>query len=188
MSDHEHECGTSRRLRLMLKESQLARGLAEGGLAAVKAQLAEAGVAFLLQWMRAKNPMLGDVAPLELLDMGRGEKLAAFIRGAIRDQAMTNDRLLELAEKAGVETARHDESCQPGSKLARPRLDIAHDLLAAMRGDCGIHWQDGFLWRSYWAHDYTAGAPLEDDAVIGTFEECVIALAERELDKTEEQP
>ena len=52
----------------------------------LRAERKEAGVSFLLRWMQAKNPMLGDVTPLELLDMGRGEKLAAFIRGAIEEQ------------------------------------------------------------------------------------------------------
>ena len=82
------------------------------------------------------------------------------------------DRLLELAEKAGVETARYDESCQPGSKLARPRLDIAHELLAKMHDkDCGFAWYGSDKWGSW-----TKGDTRDTR---GPFEECVVALAER---------
>lgn len=38
------------------------------------------GVEFLLVWMGAKNPQLGGLSPLELIDMGRADKLATFIR------------------------------------------------------------------------------------------------------------
>lgn len=40
------------------------------------------GVDFLHAWMRADNPMLGGITPLDMLKMGRGEKLAYFIEEA----------------------------------------------------------------------------------------------------------
>lgn len=49
---------------------------------AIAAAERESGVDFLFRWMKAKNPQLGGVSPLELLDAGRGHKLAQFIRNA----------------------------------------------------------------------------------------------------------
>lgn len=40
------------------------------------------GVEFLQSWMRTGNPMLGNISPLEMLQAGRGHKLAEFIEAA----------------------------------------------------------------------------------------------------------
>lgn len=40
------------------------------------------GVMFLHRWMRTRNPFLGDIEPLALLKMGKGDRLAQFIESA----------------------------------------------------------------------------------------------------------
>lgn len=54
-------------------------------------------------------------------------------------------------------------------------LEIAHEVLAKLNGDIGIHWTDEDQWRAYWSW------PQDDDERTGTFIECVTALAERYL-------
>lgn len=34
---------------------------------------------FLQRWMRTPSPLLGNVTPLDMMKLGRGEKLAQFI-------------------------------------------------------------------------------------------------------------
>jgi hypothetical protein len=41
---------------------------------------------FLFTWMSTPNPMLGNVTPLWMMENGRGEKLAKFIREAMEDE------------------------------------------------------------------------------------------------------
>jgi len=41
------------------------------------------GIDFLFAWMTTPNPMLGNVTPLWMMENGRGEKLAKFIKSAI---------------------------------------------------------------------------------------------------------
>ncbi len=48
-------------------------------------RLADIGIDFLHKWMRTGNPMLGGIAPLEMLRQGRGTKLARFIEDAYED-------------------------------------------------------------------------------------------------------
>ncbi len=43
------------------------------------------GVDFLFRWMETKNPLLGDVTPLWMMEHGKGEKLAKFIRQSWED-------------------------------------------------------------------------------------------------------
>ena len=87
------------------------------------------------------------------------------------------DRLLELAQKAGVVTGSHGSDWPAGTVL-RPRLDIAHDLLAKGGGDyyVGLHWVAEDRWRAYWAFGDDKGE------ITDTIEKCVIALAERALE------
>lgn len=40
------------------------------------------GIAFLQTWMRTPNPMLGDMKPLDLMQMGKGDRVALFIEAA----------------------------------------------------------------------------------------------------------
>jgi membrane protease subunit (stomatin/prohibitin family) len=40
---------------------------------------------FLFAWMQTPNPMLGDVTPLWMMEHGKGEKLARFMRQAYED-------------------------------------------------------------------------------------------------------
>lgn len=40
------------------------------------------GVEFLQMWMRTPNPMLGNIAPLALMKMGKGARLALYIESA----------------------------------------------------------------------------------------------------------
>lgn len=54
---------------------------------AVETSARPTGPDFLHRWMRAKNPLLGDMAPLEMLKAGRGEKLARFIEEAAQESA-----------------------------------------------------------------------------------------------------
>lgn len=42
----------------------------------------QSNVQFLQRWMRTPNPMLGNVAPLDMCRMGKGDKLAQFIEAA----------------------------------------------------------------------------------------------------------
>ena len=39
-------------------------------------------ITFLQCWMRAKNPMLGNLSPLQLMYMGKGHRVAQFIDAA----------------------------------------------------------------------------------------------------------
>lgn len=41
---------------------------------------------FLFTWMSTPNPMLGGVTPLWMMENGRAEKLAKFIRDAMEDE------------------------------------------------------------------------------------------------------
>lgn len=41
---------------------------------------------FFFKWMTTPNPMLGNFAPLRMMEAGRGHKVAAFIRQAIEDE------------------------------------------------------------------------------------------------------
>jgi hypothetical protein len=41
---------------------------------------------FLFAWMSTPNPMLGGITPLWMMENGRGEKLAKFIRQAMEDE------------------------------------------------------------------------------------------------------
>jgi len=43
------------------------------------------GIDFLFAWMTTKNPMLGGVTPLWMMEHGRGDKLAKFIRAALKE-------------------------------------------------------------------------------------------------------
>jgi len=80
-----------------------------------------------------------------------------------------NDRLLELAKEWGVEIAPDSLIVEHYGLDFRPRLDIAHDLLAKLQGDIGIQWDGDNKWRAYW----------EEDEITADFESAVIALAER---------
>lgn len=41
------------------------------------------GIPFLRIWMQTPNPQLGNVSPLQMMRMGRGDKLAVFIEQAL---------------------------------------------------------------------------------------------------------
>ena len=90
------------------------------------------------------------------------------------------DRLLELAAQAGVEIEYAHESRTVGDDatplmIKRPRLDIAHELLAKMTGVVMVWGSVTKTWAGYTTDETDEGAV----DIIGTFEECVIVLAER---------
>ena len=88
------------------------------------------------------------------------------------------DRLLELAEKAGVAIKSNAYHVDRGiGSYTRPRLDIAHDLLAKMPVGTALGWQEDARWIARPSLDWPP-----PKATRGTFEECVIALAERALE------
>lgn len=41
-------------------------------------------------WFRTKNPMLGDIAPRDMIRLGRFDRLRRFIVGAIAERAPSN--------------------------------------------------------------------------------------------------
>lgn len=45
------------------------------------------GIDFLFLWMTTPNPMLGNTKPIEIMKLGRGQKLAQFIEQAMEDEA-----------------------------------------------------------------------------------------------------
>ena len=82
-------------------------------------------------------------------------------------------RLHAQAERRGVETARYDDSCAPGSKLTRHPLEIAHEVLAKLdMAGRSLEHSGGDQW---WAC-----LEYEAKSMTGTFIECVVALAEAE--------
>ena len=64
-------------------------------LAAMQSRLEAAeqgGVTFLHTWMNAANPMLGNVTPMQMLRLGRGDRLAAFIESTMPATAQEQKR------------------------------------------------------------------------------------------------
>lgn len=37
------------------------------------------------QWLRGKNPNLGDISPIKLIKMGRGHKVLQFIKSVLEE-------------------------------------------------------------------------------------------------------
>lgn len=60
----------------------------DGGTAAIE-QLNNLG--FFFAWMSAPNPLLGGIKPLQMMQMGRGDKLANFITDAMEDFNATSE-------------------------------------------------------------------------------------------------
>lgn len=56
-------------------------------IANLVADIFDGDVAKAALWFRAKNPMLGDVSPRDMLRLGRYDRLRKFIVGAIADRA-----------------------------------------------------------------------------------------------------
>ena len=101
------------------------------------------------------------------------------------------DRLLELAEKAGVEIYETATRVQNNVLIVegvcdRPRLDIAHELLNTLGASVVVRCSGNGWCEALMGGISSAGGLLR--IADGTFEECVIALAERAPDKTKEQP
>lgn len=92
------ECKECERLRGIIEEQRLTIGALNmklGGattlenLRAADQPSALTGVEFLHRWMETPNPMLGYVSPLDMMDIGRGAKLAKFIRQEAADNEAT---------------------------------------------------------------------------------------------------
>jgi hypothetical protein len=41
---------------------------------------------FFFKWMTTRNPNFGHLTPIHLMEIGRGHKVAAFIREAMEDE------------------------------------------------------------------------------------------------------
>lgn len=53
------------------------------------AQMFDGDAEKAVAWFKARNPMLGDVSPREMIRLGRYERLRKFIVNAIRDRTPT---------------------------------------------------------------------------------------------------
>lgn len=88
------------------------------------------------------------------------------------------DKLLDVARRLGVDV--YGIGLDSGDLVCpRPRLDIAHECLGKLPTDTRfqLEWEGDDGWRYEW-YEYGDGP---DCCGFGTFEEAVIALAERFL-------
>ena len=63
-------------------------------------------------WFKTKNPLLGDIAPRDMIRFARCDKLRRFVIGALTDQSL-NDKAARRASRARTSGARAHESAAP---------------------------------------------------------------------------
>jgi hypothetical protein len=68
------------------------------------AVLEGARIDFLFAWMTTANPMLGNFKPLDMMRLGRGDKLAQFIEQAKEDH--------EANKAARIAAAGTEQACE----------------------------------------------------------------------------
>lgn len=103
------------------------------------------GIEFLHLWMRTPNPMLGNVSPLDMMDSGRGERLADFIRDAAEADGITIPALAKsLSETEAAlerETALLTEAKRQNADLMAI-IDKRDEALGFIPLDKGMDMQD----------------------------------------------
>lgn len=90
-----------------------------------------------------------------------------------------SDALHDVACKLGVETSiRHIDGLHFEYHSPRPRLDIAHECLGKLPKECSVKYNG---YHKHWSAETERFPAVAVITVHGTFEEAVIALAERFL-------